>query len=420
MFVDKSRIYIKAGNGGDGAVSFHREKYVAAGGPNGGDGGNGGNVIFRTDPSKNTLIDFRYAQHYRAGNGAKGEGGFCRGKNGEDLVISVPKGTIIRDYDTGGILADMFYDDQEVIVAYGGKGGKGNARFATSTRRTPGFSQKGVITEEHSVILELKTIADVGLAGFPNVGKSTLLSRVSAAKPKIANYHFTTLSPNLGVVRYHDDSFVMADIPGLIEGAADGAGLGHEFLRHIERVRLVVHVVDISGMEGRDPVEDYFKINQELSTYSEKLASLPQIVVANKCDCVYDIEEVIARFERETGAKVIRISAITGEGIRDLVELIGKKLEDIPKVAPMEFEPFEYAKEDNNSYDISVDEDGAYVLTGGLIDMLVRNIVLDDLDSFRYFQKTLRDKGVIKALKDMGATDGDVIRIEDTEFDFVE
>lgn len=419
MFVDKAKIFIKAGSGGDGAVSFHREKYVPNGGPNGGDGGNGGDVIFLADDKMSTLIDFKFAKHFRAENGGNGSGDFCRGTNGEDMIVKVPVGTIVKDAETGGIIADMYYHGDQVVVLKGGNGGKGNARFATSTRKAPRFAQKGVKCEEHAVILELKTIADVGLVGFPNVGKSTLLSVITRAKPKIANYHFTTLSPNLGVVSVYDDSFVVADIPGLIEGAAEGAGLGHSFLRHIERVRLIVHVVDISGSEGRDPYQDYLQINEELKRYTDKLGEIPQVVVATKIDMLED-ESKLAEFEKKIGKKVIPVCAIIHEGLEQLIDTVYKNLKTLPESKPMEFEKFEYARPNNSELEIERDDDGAFVLFGGIIETLVRNVVLSDEESFRYFQKLLREKGVIKALRERGVKDGDIIRIYDTEFEYTE
>ena len=334
MFLDIATIFVKPGNGGDGAVSFHTEKYVANGGPDGGDGGKGGDIIFVADANSSTLIDFRFAKHFRAENGANGSGKNCTGRSGQDLVIKVPRGTVVKDKQTGDVLADIFYDDSRVVLFKGGRGGKGNAHFATSRRKAPRFSQTGEKTVEVELTLELKTIADVGLVGFPNVGKSTLLSVVSAARPKIADYHFTTLTPNLGVVAYGDGSFVMADIPGLIEGASQGAGLGTRFLRHIERVRLIVHVVDVSGSEGRDPYDDFVKINKELGEYSAKLAALPQIVCANKCDIA--TEEQIAEFERKVGQKVIPISAATRKGVDELLAEISARLAELPKQQPLE------------------------------------------------------------------------------------
>lgn len=419
MFLDIATIFVKAGNGGDGVVSFHTEKYVAQGGPDGGDGGNGGDIVFVVDKSASTLIDFKFAKHFRAEDGSNGGAKNCKGRSGKDLYIKVPKGTVIKEKKTGNVLADMFYDDSEFLLQKGGLGGKGNARFATAQRKAPRFSQKGEKTQEVELTLELKTIADVGLVGFPNVGKSTILSVISSAKPKIANYHFTTLTPNLGVVKYYDKDFVVADIPGLIEGASEGAGLGHNFLRHIERVRLIVHVVDISGIEGRDPYEDYLTINGELESYSQKLASLPQIVVANKCDLLED-ESKIEEFEKKLGEKVIRISAISNNGTKEMLDRISKDLEDLPESEPMEVVAFDENRNDSTSYVITVDEDGIYEVHGGLINMLIRNVVLDDYESFRYFQKTLKDSGVIKALYSNGCKEGDTVRIGDIEFDFVD
>ncbi len=419
MFLDIATIFVKSGNGGDGVVSFHTEKYVAQGGPDGGDGGNGGDIVFVVDKSASTLIDFKFAKHFRAEDGSNGGAKNCKGRSGKDLYIKVPKGTVIKEKKTGNVLADMFYDDSEFLLQKGGLGGKGNARFATAQRKAPRFSQKGEKTQEVELTLELKTIADVGLVGFPNVGKSTILSVISSAKPKIANYHFTTLTPNLGVVKYYDKDFVVADIPGLIEGASEGAGLGHNFLRHIERVRLIVHVVDISGIEGRDPYEDYLTINGELESYSQKLASLPQIVVANKCDLLED-ESKIEEFEKKLGEKVIRISAISNNGTKEMLDRISKDLEDLPESEPMEVVAFDENRNDSTSYVITVDEDGIYEVHGGLINMLIRNVVLDDYESFRYFQKTLKDRGVIKALYSNGCKEGDTVRIGDIEFDFVD
>ena len=419
MFLDIATIFVKAGNGGDGIVSFHTEKYVAQGGPDGGDGGNGGDIIFIVDKSASTLIDFKFAKHFRAEDGENGGAKNCKGKSGKPLYIKVPKGTVIKEKKSGSILADMFYDDSELLLQKGGLGGKGNARFATAQRKAPRFSQKGEKTQEIELTLELKTIADVGLVGFPNVGKSTILSVISSAKPKIANYHFTTLTPNLGVVKYYDRDFVVADIPGLIEGASDGAGLGHNFLRHIERVRLIVHVVDISGIEGRDPYEDFLTINKELESYSAKLASLPQIVVANKCDLLED-ESAIEEFEKKLGEKVIRISAISNSGTKEMLDRISRDLDDLPEIEPMEVVAFDENRNDSTSYVITVDEDGVYEVHGGLINMLIRNVVLDDYESFRYFQKTLKDRGVIKALYNNGCKEGDTVRIGDIEFDFVD
>ena len=419
MFVDRIRIYIRAGNGGSGCTSFYTEKYVSNGGPDGGDGGNGGDVIFVVDKSASTLIDFKFAKHFRAENGENGGAKNCKGKSGKHLYIKVPKGTVIKEKKSGKVIADMFYDDSEFLIQKGGLGGKGNARFATAQRKAPRFSQRGETTQEIELTLELKTIADVGLVGFPNVGKSTILSVVSSARPKIANYHFTTLTPNLGAVKYYDRDFVLADIPGLIEGASDGAGLGHNFLRHIERVRLIVHVVDISGIEGRDPYDDYVTINNELASYSPKLAKLQQIVVANKCDLLED-ESAVEDFESKIGKKVIRVSAISNSGTKEMLSQIVEMLDELPQIEPMPVEILDENRNDSVSYVVTVDEDGIYEVHGGLINMLARNVVLDDYESFRYFQKMLKDRGVIKELVKNGCKEGDTVRIADIEFDFVE
>ena len=416
MFLDIVNIYAKAGNGGDGKVSFHREKYVMCGGPDGGDGGRGGSVIFEADSSLTSLIDFKFKKHFRAENGAPGEGGNCFGKNGQDIVVKVPTGTIIRDKESGGIIADMYLDGEKKVILKGGKGGRGNARFATPTRRTPNFAELGQVTIERNLTLELKTIADVGLIGFPNVGKSTLLSVLTNARPKIANYHFTTLSPNLGVIKAFDKSYVIADIPGLIEGAAKGYGLGHTFLRHIERVRLLVHIVDISGIEGRDPVDDYRAVREELRQYNERLASLPEIVVANKTDLLTE-EEAIKRFEQMTGEKVVSISAAAYDNIDALVKQIFSVLNELPPLAPLEFEPFEYAESDPNAFEIKKLEKDTYEVTGGLVEMLIRKVVLSDHESNLYFQNVLKEKGVIDKLKEAGAKDGDTIIVGDVEFE---
>lgn len=418
MFLDTVTIYCKAGNGGNGTVSFHREKYVPKGGPDGGDGGRGGSIYFEADPSVNTLIDFRYNQHFRAGNGERGMGANKTGSKGEDIVIKVPRGTIVKDAESGGIIADIFNYGEKVLIFKGGIGGRGNARFCTATRRAPSFAENGEVTKERKLRLELKTIADVGLVGFPNVGKSTLLSVISSARPKIANYHFTTLSPNLGVVKNHDDSFVVADIPGLIEGAADGQGLGHEFLRHIERVRLIVHVVDISGSEDRDPVDDYRIIREELKNYSEKLYALPEIIVANKCD-LCDPAEKIAELEKVTGKKVYPISAATTNNVHTLMDVVADTLRDLPPLAPMEFEKFEYENEDKNAYKIDY-VDGVYYVTGGYVEELARTAYLDDNESFSWFQKRMRERGIIDELKKMGAHDGDTICVIDLEFEMMD
>ncbi len=419
-FTDKESILIKSGNGGDGAVSFIRYKGVPNGGPDGGDGGNGGNVYFVGDRHKTSLADFMYKHKFIAEDGTKGDRQNSHGKNGQDLYISVPLGTVITDSETGEFICDIFKDGEKRLIMSGGKGGKGNARFCTSRRRCPHFAQKGEKTEIKRVGLELKIIADVGLIGFPNVGKSTLLSKISAAKPKIANYHFTTLSPNLGVVNYYDDNFVAADIPGLIEGASEGAGLGHDFLRHIERTRMLCHVIDISGIEGRNPVEDYRQINKELSSYSKKLGALKQVIALNKCD-IFGSEENIKEFKKRVKKfKIFEISAIDGTGTEALVKELFENLKDIPKIAPQQDSGFTYDKEESVTFDIERDEDGAYVVVGDLVTMLSRNVVLDDMESMAYMQKILRNTGVIKKLRDYGIKDGDTVVIGDIEFDFID
>ncbi len=421
IFLDKVRITVKAGDGGDGMNSFKAYKGKPACGPDGGDGGKGGDVYVVADRSLTTLLPFRYKTKYVAGNGERGGTNLCYGKGGEDIYISVPVGTVIRDEETGTVIADIFTAEDKKLIAEGGRGGKGNVRFTTARRHAPNFAQKGEKTEAHTLILELKVIADVGIIGFPNVGKSTLLSKISAARPKIANYHFTTLSPNLGVVKYYDNSFVAADIPGLIEGAAEGLGLGHDFLRHIERTRMLLHVVDISGCEGRDPVEDFQKINKELEEYSSKLASLPQIVALNKCD-IAGSEENIAKFTKKYGKKykIFPISAINGQGAEELIRAVWEQLSMLPAAEPIEADSeFTYRKSGNLDFEIYKDETGAYVVIGTLVDMLCRNVALNDPDSMAYFQKILREKGVIARLNQMGIKENDTVVVGDVEFDFV-
>ena len=420
LFTDKVKITIKSGDGGDGMNSFKSYKGKPACGPDGGDGGNGGNIFIQADLSVNDLLSFRYVSKYVAGDGERGGSNKCYGKYGEDVIIKVPVGTVVRDEETGTVIADMFADGEKKLIAEGGRGGKGNVRFTTSRRHAPNFAQKGEKTEPHVLILELKVIADVGIIGFPNVGKSTTLSKISAAKPKIANYHFTTLSPNLGVVKYYDNSFVAADIPGLIEGAADGAGLGHDFLRHIERTRMLLHVVDISGVEGRDPVEDFKKINTELKNYSEVLAERPQIIALNKCD-IFGAEENIMIFKKKYGKKykIYQTSSISGEGLEELVKGIFEELSALPPVQRVESdESFTYRKSGDLGFEIYLDGD-IYVVVGTLVDMLCRNVVLSDPDSMAYFQKILREKGVIQQLTKMGIKEGDTVSIGEVEFDFV-
>lgn len=421
LFTDKVKITIKSGDGGDGMNSFKSFKGFANGGPDGGDGGKGGDVYIIGDKDKGDLIDFRFGAKFTAGDGERGGTNNRFGKGGDDVVISVPLGTLVRDAETGKVLCDVYTDGEKKLLARGGNGGKGNVRFTTARRHAPHFAQKGQKTQVHTLILELKMIADVGIIGFPNVGKSTLLSKISAAKPKIANYHFTTLSPNLGVVRYYDKSFVAADIPGLIEGAAEGAGLGHDFLRHIERTRMLVHVVDISGMEGRDPYEDFKKINAELKQYSPKLAALPQLVALNKCD-VFGAEENVKAFKKKCRKyKVFPITAVMGEGTKELIQAIFAVLETLPPAEPIPADEFEYDTPDVNEFFIDKDEEeNVWFVTGGLVDMLERNVVLSDPDSMAYFQKVLKDKGVIRELKKRGVAENDTVVVGNVEFLFKE
>ncbi|MBQ7990544.1 MAG: GTPase ObgE [Oscillospiraceae bacterium] len=424
MFVDKAIINIKAGDGGDGAVSFHREKYVAAGGPDGGDGGKVGDIVFVADDSLSTLIDFRYKRKYHAEKGQSGGGGNRTGKNAPDLVIKVPRGTVIRERESGRIIADIS-GDEPVVAAKGGKGGKGNARFATPTRQIPRFSKPGFLGEEFEVTLELKFLADVGLVGFPNVGKSTLISVVSAAKPKIANYHFTTLSPVLGVVRVDEgNSFVMADIPGLIEGAADGVGLGHEFLRHVDRCRLIVHVVDVSGSEGRDPKEDFEIINRELANFSDELAARPQIVCANKSDMATP-EQIkdFTDYVKAKGCDVYTISAATTTGTRELVDRIAEELAKLPPIKRYEPEPpavvLDEHAGDGQKFEITRGDDAVFYVEAPWLEHIIRTVDMDDYMSLQYFQKVLRTSGIIAKLEEMGIDEGDTVNIFGFEFDFV-
>ncbi|MBR4123723.1 MAG: GTPase ObgE [Clostridia bacterium] len=422
MFVDIAKIHLKAGKGGDGAVSFHREKYVAAGGPDGGDGGKGGDIIFKADSNLSTLADFRYKRKYSAEAGQNGGASRCTGKSAPNLIISVPVGTLIKDAETGRIIADIS-DDEPVVVAKGGNGGWGNQHFATSTRQIPRFAKSGNPGEELDVTLELKLLADVGLIGFPNVGKSTLVSVVSEAKPKIANYHFTTLTPVLGVVRMGEGtSFVMADIPGLIEGAGEGVGLGHEFLRHVERCRMLLHVIDISGSEGRDPIQDFEKINHELEVFSGELATRPQIVVGNKCDLI-DEDEVkrIAEYFEQRGYKFFPIMAAIAEGTKELVNYVAGELAKLPPILKYEAEPKPEPifKENEHTFTIRVDNGIYYVENCKWLDDVMNRVDPDDYESLQYFERTLRSSGIIKALEDAGIQEGDTVNVLDVEFDFV-
>lgn len=424
MFVDKARIKIKAGDGGDGAVSFHREKYVAAGGPDGGDGGCGGNVVFQVDDNFSTLIDFRYKRKYIAQNGENGGAKRCTGKSAPDLVIKVPRGTVIREAESGRIMADMS-DDEPKILAKGGRGGKGNSNFATSTRQIPRFAKPGFPGESYDVTLELKLLADVGLVGFPNVGKSTLISVVSAAKPKIANYHFTTLTPVLGVVRLDEErSFVMADIPGLIEGASEGIGLGHEFLRHVERCRLILHVLDVSGIEGRDPIDDFEKINKELANFSEALAECPQIVVANKSDMASPEQiSALQEYIEGLGLQFFSISAATTQGTGTLMDAVGQKLSELPPVKVFEAQPlspeeWESRFASKQEFEVEV-EDGIYYVSAIWLEPVLRTVNMDDYSSLQYFQRVLRSSGIIDKLEEMGIEEGDTVNIFGFEFDYI-
>ncbi len=422
MFVDVAKIKIKAGNGGDGAVMFHREKYVASGGPDGGDGGKGGDIVFQVDTNMSTLADFRYKRKYSAEHGEKGQGGRKNGKKGKDLIIRVPKGTIIREAESGTIMADMGATDS-FIAAKGGRGGWGNSHFATPTRQTPRFAKSGVPGESWEVTLELKLLADVGLLGYPNVGKSTFISVVSEAKPIIANYHFTTITPVLGVVDMGDEnSFVMADIPGLIEGAGDGVGLGHEFLRHVERCRMLVHILDVAGSEGRDPVEDFETINKELEKFNKDLALRPQIVVANKVDLATD--EQLSRLEeyiRSRGYEFMTMCAPIAEGTKEVVNSVWNMLKTLPPIKEYESEeiPTEViVRNTSNKFTIDVQDD-IYFVEGEWLLKILQRTDLDDYESLQYFQRVLRSSGIIDALLEKGIQEGDTVCIYDLEFDFV-
>jgi len=420
QFVDHAKIVIKAGNGGDGHASFHREKYVAQGGPDGGDGGRGGDLVFYADPHMSTLLDFKFQRFYRAENGAPGQAALSSGKNGKPLVIHVPIGTIVRDIQSGAILADLSEGEKERVILHGGRGGKGNAKFATSTRQAPRFAQPGQKTLEYEVELELKSIADVGLVGLPSVGKSTILSVLTAAKPKIAAYHFTTLSPNLGVASRHNRSFVLADIPGLIEGAAEGVGLGHDFLRHIERTRMLVHVVDISGSELRDPIEDYEKINDELKKFSPLLAEIPQLVAANKTD-LPEAEENLAKFRKAyPDVEVFPVSAATTQGFEALLDRVVQVLDTLPPVLRYEETDLVEGSAYEPGFHITRGDDGVFEVTGGDVEKLLDTTDPDDEISMRRFQQMLVKNGIIAALREMGAKDGDGIRLGEWEFDFIE
>ena len=423
MFVDKANIHIKAGDGGDGAVAFHREKYVAAGGPDGGDGGKGGDIVFVADTNLSTLADFRYKREYSAPRGENGRGGRCNGKNARNLVIRVPFGTVIKEDGTGRILADVS-DDEPHVVAKGGKGGWGNPHFATPTRQVPRFAKPGLPGEEFDVVLELKLLAEVGLVGFPNVGKSTLVSVVSQAKPEIANYHFTTITPVLGVVSMGEgSSFVMADIPGLIEGAWQGTGLGHQFLRHVERCRMLVHIVDVSGSEGRDPIEDFETINAELAKFNPELAERPMVVAGNKCDMATDEQiEAFKRYVNEKGYDFFPIMAAIRYDVDPLLKKIQEMLQKLPPIARFEPEPAPIMRvEDFDDHSVTVKNvNGVYVVEGDWLLQVMRGINFDDYESLNYFEKVLQNGGVIDVLRQKGVQDGDTVSIYDIEFDFME
>lgn len=423
MFIDTAKILVKSGKGGDGAISFRREKYIPLGGPDGGDGGEGGSVIITVDPNMTTLLDFKYRRKYAANDGENGAGSKCYGKDGNDLYIKVPMGTVIRDFESNKIMADLAHTGDKFVVAKGGKGGKGNVKFCTPTRQAPNFAEPGMPGEDRWIKLELKLLADVGLIGFPNVGKSTLLSVVSKARPKIANYHFTTITPNLGVVSLPGiNSFVMADIPGIIEGAAEGVGLGFEFLRHIERTRLLIHVVDISGSEGRDPFEDFLKINEELKKYNIKLWDRPQIVAANKSDMIYDdkqFEEFKDKLLKLGYKNVFKISAATKLGVDELIKESARILSTIP-VTDIEIEEEDKFVPEDKKFTYTIrKEANCYIIEGSFVDRLLNSVNVNEPDSLRYFHKVLKNKGIMNELMELGIKDGDLVRLNDFEFEFL-
>jgi len=422
MFTDYVKIIAKAGNGGDGAVSFRREKYVAAGGPDGGDGGKGGSVYFEVDQDRNTLIDFRYQKKFKAENGKNGEGAHRFGKSGEDLVIKVPLGTIVKEVETGKVLADLSELGQKELILAGGRGGKGNSHFATSTRQAPHFSQEGEKGEEKELILELKLLADVGLLGFPNVGKSTILSMVTKATPKIADFHFTTLEPNLGVVKTeYGDSFVMADIPGIIEGASSGVGLGLKFLRHVERTRLLLHVLDISGSEGRNPVDDFKIINKELKKYSEQLSQRKQIIVANKIDVMQDetLLKEVEKMAKQKEIEVFKVSAATNIGLKELFKRVAEVLKELPKEEIVEQEErMVYTLQDEYDELVVRKENDYYIVEGKAIEKVIARVNMDDNESMYYFEKCLKQLGIDERLKALGIQEGDTVKFGNWDFEW--
>ncbi|MBE5892346.1 MAG: GTPase ObgE [Lachnospiraceae bacterium] len=429
MFADRAKVYVRSGKGGDGHVSFRREKYVPNGGPDGGDGGHGGDVIFEVDEGLNTLIDFRHIRKYRAEDGQEGGKKNCRGKDGEDIIIKVPQGTVIKEAESGQVITDMSGDNKRVILLKGGRGGNGNQHYATSTMQAPKYAQPGQPAQELELILELKVIADVGLVGFPNVGKSTFLSRVTNARPKIANYHFTTLNPNLGVVDLDGTKgFVIADIPGLIEGASEGIGLGHEFLRHIERTKVIIHIVDAAGTEGRDPIEDIYAINKELEAYNPQIANRPQVIAANKIDVMYTDDEgnnalqaIIDEFEPQ-GLKVFPISAATNQGLRDLLYYVNNMLENIgeePTVFEQEYFPEEKKGYSDEPYTVVYDEEeDEYVIEGPRIEKMLGYTNLESEKGFSFFQNFLKDTGILDELEALGIEEGDTVRMYGLSFDY--
>ena len=424
MFVDYAKIVIKSGDGGDGAATFRREKYVAAGGPDGGDGGKGGDVYFAVDPNSFWLIDFRYTKKFKAENGQNGSGSHKFGKSGQDCIIKVPLGTIVRDAETNKVIMDLSEEGQKELILKGGRGGKGNSHFATSTRQAPRFAIDGEKGKEKEIILELKLLADVGLVGFPNVGKSTILSRVTKATPKIADYHFTTIDPNLGVVKTkYGDSFVLADIPGIIEGASEGIGLGTQFLRHVERTRLLLHVIDIAGTEGRNPVEDFYKINDELKKYSEKLANRKQIIVANKIDSMQDDNNIreIQKLAKEKNIEVFKISAVTGEGLEELFNHVAEILKTLPKedIVDVEDRIVYTLEDDKDDFTVQI-IDGEFIVEGPAVERLMGRVNIGDNESYAYMERMLKKLGIEDELKAKGVKEGDTVKILEWEFEWYE
>lgn len=426
MFADRAKIYVKSGKGGDGHVSFRREKYVPNGGPDGGDGGKGGDVYFEIDEGLNTLTDFRHIRKYCAGNGENGGKRNCAGKNGDDITIKVPEGTVIKEAESGQVITDMSGENRRFLLLNGGKGGNGNQHYATSTMQAPRYAQPGQPAQELELLLELKVIADVGLVGFPNVGKSTFLSKVTNARPKIANYHFTTLNPNLGVVDLADaKGFVIADIPGLIEGASEGVGLGHEFLRHIERTKLIVHIVDAASTEGRDPIEDIYAINKELEAYNAEIALRPQIIAANKIDMIYGEDDPVAKIRAEfepKGVPVYSISAISGQGLRELLYAINNELEKLdskPVIFEQEFFPEYHFDVESEPFTVVYDEEeDAYVVEGPRIEKMLSYTNLESEKGFKFFQDFLKDNGILEQLEELGISEGDTVRMYGLSFDY--